>query len=200
MITLVNAAVWTKQTVQTDASQNNSILGQGLGSETQTPNYIWIKWKSDKGGESESVSCSVICLTLFNPMDSSLPGSSVHGILQARILERVAIPYSRGSSWPRNWILVTCIAGRFFAVWAQPLLALIEATHQKQSRSLIQVWFMQPVPRHITSNHTRPSCSNTVSLLGEDTGARRRENTHLLGHDPLGFFHATWDLLLMRWW
>ena len=42
------------------------------------------------------------------------PGSSVHGILQARILELVAIPFSRGSSWPRDWTPVSCIAGRFF--------------------------------------------------------------------------------------
>ena len=39
-----------------------------------------------------------LCLTLYNPMHYSLPGSSVHGILQARILEWVAIPFSRGSS------------------------------------------------------------------------------------------------------
>ena len=43
------------------------------------------------------------CLTLCNPMDCSPPGSSVHGILQARILEWVAIPFSRGSSQRRNW-------------------------------------------------------------------------------------------------
>ena len=42
------------------------------------------------------------CLTFYNPMDSNPPGSSVHGILQARILEWVAIPSSRGSSWPRD--------------------------------------------------------------------------------------------------
>ena len=42
------------------------------------------------------------CLTLCNPMDCSLPGSSVHGILQARILEWVASPSSKGSSWPRD--------------------------------------------------------------------------------------------------
>ena len=41
--------------------------------------------------------------TLCNPMDCSPPGSSVHGILQARILEWVAMPFSRGSSWPRDW-------------------------------------------------------------------------------------------------
>ena len=43
-----------------------------------------------------------LCLTLCGPMDCSLPGSSVHGILQARILEWVAIPFSRASSWPRS--------------------------------------------------------------------------------------------------
>ena len=51
-------------------------------------------------------------------MDCSLPGSSVHGILQARILELVAISSSRGSSQPRDWTWVSCIAGRFFANWA----------------------------------------------------------------------------------
>ena len=58
------------------------------------------------------------CPTLGSPMDCSPPGSSVHRILQARILEWVAIPFSRGSSRPRNWIGVSCIAGRYFTVWA----------------------------------------------------------------------------------
>ena len=48
---------------------------------------------------------------LCNPVDCSLPGSSVHGILQARILEWVAIPFSRGLSQPRDWTRVSCIAG-----------------------------------------------------------------------------------------
>ena len=46
-----------------------------------------------------------LCLTLFDPMDCSPPGSSVHGTLQAKILEWVAIPFSRGSSQPRDWTL-----------------------------------------------------------------------------------------------
>ena len=50
-------------------------------------------------------------------MDCSLPGSSVHGISQARILEWVAIPFSRGSSWPRDWNRISCISGRFFIIW-----------------------------------------------------------------------------------
>ena len=52
-----------------------------------------------------------------NPMACSPPGSSVHGILQARILEWVSIPFSRGSSWPRDWSWVSHIAGRFFTIW-----------------------------------------------------------------------------------
>ena len=50
-------------------------------------------------------------------MDCSLPGSSVHGILQPRILEWVAIPFSKGFSWPRDWTWVSCIVGRFFTTW-----------------------------------------------------------------------------------
>ena len=57
------------------------------------------------------------CLTLWDPMDCSLPGSSVHGILQARILDWVAIPFSKGSSQPRSRTQVSCTAGRFFIIW-----------------------------------------------------------------------------------
>ena len=55
---------------------------------------------------------------LCNPMDCSPPGSSVHRILQARILEPVAISFSRRSSWPRDRAWVSCIAGGFFTIWA----------------------------------------------------------------------------------
>ena len=58
------------------------------------------------------------CLTLCYPSDCSLPGSFVHGILQMRILECVAISFSRGSSWPRDWTWVSHIAGRLFNLWA----------------------------------------------------------------------------------
>ena len=59
-----------------------------------------------------------LCLTLCEPTDCSLPGSSVHGILQAIILEWVAIPSSRGSFWPMDQTWVSCVAGGFFAIWA----------------------------------------------------------------------------------
>ena len=58
-------------------------------------------------------------------MDYSLPGSSVHGILQARTLEWVAIPFSRGSSWLRHWTKVSCTAGSFFTIWAPSWCNLI---------------------------------------------------------------------------
>ena len=58
------------------------------------------------------------CPTLCDPMDCSLPGSSIHGIFQARVLEWVAISFSRGSSWPRDWTQVSRIAGRRFTIWA----------------------------------------------------------------------------------
>ena len=63
------------------------------------------------------------CRTPFHPVYCMMPASSVQGILQARILDWVAIPSSKGSSqressWPRDGIKVSCIAGRFFTIWA----------------------------------------------------------------------------------
>ena len=57
------------------------------------------------------------CLTLCDPMVCSPPGSSVHGIFQARILEWVAMPFSRESSQPRDQIQVSHTADRFFIIW-----------------------------------------------------------------------------------
>ena len=58
------------------------------------------------------------CPTLCDPVDCSLPGSSLHGILQARILEWVVISFSRGSSQPRDWTWVSHTAGRRLNLWA----------------------------------------------------------------------------------
>ena len=57
------------------------------------------------------------CPTLQDPVDYSPPGSSVHGIPQASILEWAASPFSRGSSLPRDQTRVSHIAGRFFTIW-----------------------------------------------------------------------------------
>ena len=58
-----------------------------------------------------------LCPALFNRMDCRPPGSSAHGILQARILEWAAMLSSRRSSWPRDWTWVSCITGGFFSIW-----------------------------------------------------------------------------------
>ena len=58
------------------------------------------------------------CLTLCDPMDYSLLCSSVHGIFQARILEWIAISFSRESSWPKDRTQVSHTVGRCFTVWA----------------------------------------------------------------------------------
>jgi len=62
--------------------------------------------------------CALSCPTLCDPMDNNPPGSSVHGLFQVKILEWVAIPFSRGFSQLRDWTQVFCIAGRFFTIWA----------------------------------------------------------------------------------
>ena len=68
------------------------------------------------------------CLTLCDPMDCSPPGSSLHGILQARVLESVAISFSRGSSRPRDRTQVSHIPGRRFNLWALRILGSLNST------------------------------------------------------------------------
>ena len=72
----------------------------------QEKNIISIKWKL------------LSHVWLCDPIDCSLPGSSVHGNLQVKILEWVALPFSRGFSQARDWTQVSHIAGRFFTIWA----------------------------------------------------------------------------------
>ena len=81
--------------------------------------------RSPGEGNDNSLQYCAVCMlgrlvmsNSCNPIDCSLPGFSVHGSLQARILEWVAISFSRGSSRPRNWTWVSCIASRLFTNWA----------------------------------------------------------------------------------
>ena len=83
------------------------------------------------------------CLILCDPMDCSTPGSSVHGILQARILEWSDISFSKGSSQPREWTWFSCIAGRFFTIWANPRLlkrTLKGGTWKRSPKKLLFNW------------------------------------------------------------
>ena len=79
------------------------------------PGQEWFQYLSYK---FMSVLVAQSCPTLCDPMDCSPPDSSVHGILQARILEWAAIPFSRRSSWSRDASRVSCTTGRFFIIWA----------------------------------------------------------------------------------
>ena len=72
-----------------------------------------------------------LCWTLRDAMDCSLPDSSVHGILQARIVEWVAIPFSRRSSWLRDQTQVSCFAGRFFTIRAREAPDIITTVSKK---------------------------------------------------------------------
>ena len=111
-----------------------------------------------------------------DPMDCSPTRSSVWGIFQARILEWVAISFSRGSSWPTNWTLVSCIASRFFIDWA---------TRESRDPTLLTTWSQSPVyplssvqfSRSVVSNslrphelqHTRPPCLSPTPGIHSDS-------------------------------
>ena len=69
------------------------------------------------------------CLTFCDFIDCRLPVFFVHGILQSRILEWIACPFSRGSSWPRDRTCVSHITGRFFTIWAIYTDAIHKSLH-----------------------------------------------------------------------
>ena len=115
-------------------------IGDGQGMAYCSP---WSHKESDTAErlnwtELSEVKVTQLHLTLCNPMDCSPSGCSVHGILRARILEWVAIPFSRGSSQPKGQTWVSCIAGRFFTVWAtwEGWTGSLPNSHVPQSLSL----------------------------------------------------------------
>ena len=88
-----------------------------------------------------NVTCAQLYLTLCNLMNCSLSGSSVCKILQARVLEWIAISFSRGSSWPRDWTCiswVSCIAGGFFTRWAIRVTSIEHNSLSSQQNSRVQ--------------------------------------------------------------
>ena len=114
------------------------------GSQSRTRLKDWTELNRGKDSLSSAVGQS--CPTFCNSVDYSLPGSSVHVILLARILEWVTIPFSSGSSWCRDWIQVFCIASRFFTIWArEALLYTVPKTLRNKSlyraeRNRLGVW------------------------------------------------------------
>ena len=81
--------------------------------------------------------------SLSHAMDCSLPGSSVHRILQAKIFVWVVISFSRGSSCPSSQTPVSCTAGRFFTIWATREAPCYVGAHQKQVAVLKCFWRME---------------------------------------------------------
>ena len=106
------------------------------------------------------------CPTLRNPMDCSPPGSSVHGILQARILEWVAYPFSGGSSRPRNPARVSCIAGRFFTTEPPhppsqilaPILDLLDTHSSAQTSKKLRPGFAGNFSHPFPMGNARSHC------------------------------------------
>ena len=101
------------------------------------------------------------CLTLYDAMDYSLPGS-VPRILQARLLEWVAIPFSRGPSPPGYWTQVCCTAGGFFTVWetreAHNPHFPSDCHLPKDRGSLFHIYFASSWAWHAVIWAPQPSC------------------------------------------
>ena len=107
---------WRKQ-LHIPFIYKNKYLGKNLIKKVKdlywkTPRHWWKKLKMKM-----KLLVTQSCPTLGDPMDHNPPAYSVHGILQARILEWVAIPFSRGSSHLRDETQVSCIARGFFTAW-----------------------------------------------------------------------------------
>ena len=129
-----------------------------------------------------------VCPTLCDPVDCSPPGSSVHGIFQARVLEWIAISFSRGSSWPRDWTQVSCTAGRYFSIWAtREALNKVRNIQFLSEKSACE-WVPEEIPKRprylqrrllaahsvpslrgsshaLFANHIRPNVSSTLHVL-----------------------------------
>ena len=126
-----------------------------------------------KKSEVKSLSRVPLFLT---PMDCSAPGSCIHGIFQARVLEWVAISYSRISSWPRYQIRVSHIAGRCFTIWA---------TKRKTSTSALlttpkplTVWITTNCENSSRDGNTRPrDLPPEKSFSGQEATVRTGHGT-----------------------
>ena len=157
------------------------------------------------------------CLTLCDPMGCTLPGSSVHGILQARILEWVAISFSRGSFQSVDQTQVSCTAGRFFTNWATregcpvgPHQTLVESIIKMQAEWVIvdrDGWVKKPGEERI--NYTWMSEVDQQSKMDSTGDSRvlssgnwesdfiinRRSNEFWRENDEFGFIAVTLKLV-----
>ena len=133
--------LWTQGRFSLDTESTSILLTNFPASKTVSnklqlfvrhPNHVILSSKSKQTKiymqhlskyKSES-EVAQLCPTLFDPMDCSLPGSSVHGIFQAIVLEWVALSFSRESSWLRDRTQFSRIVDRCFTVWASIMLLI----------------------------------------------------------------------------
>ena len=148
--------------------------------------------------------CAQSCLTFRDPMGCSPTGSSVHGIFQARILEWVAMSYSRGSSPPRDWnhiSWVSCIGRQILS----PLSYLGLNGHRKEMNTWLYLFwnvllFVETcsTPQNqtlITTHVCHPSCS--FHQLWWVSGCKLSSYI-LIVHQEYMLRHTVWSLLLMN--
>ena len=144
-----------------------------------------------------------------------LPGSSVHGILQARILEWVAITFSRGSSRPRDWTQVSHIAGRLFTIWTNrealklpfdsskknspnPLSFRRTLSPSEGSRWQLCSIFTAPQTEHIPADNSEYSVSSQL-WQGCSDGPPPKPQWPLLLSCPWGFWLPTSHIKVLMW-
>ena len=140
----------------------------------------WMECKLMKVLKESESEVAWSCLTLCNPVDCGPPGSSVHGILQARILEWVAISFSRGSFWPRVQTQVSHIASRCFTLWAT---SRVQTYFISSVQSLSRVWlFATP---WITARQASLSITNSQSSLRVTFIESGMPSSHLILGRPL---------------
>ena len=120
------------------------------------------------------------CQTLCDPIDCSPPGSFVRRILLARILEWVATSFSRGSSQPRDWTQVSCIAGGFFTIWAT------REAHRKAIFNLLLPSIFQGKSVFGILTALLLQCRETVCSFIDDSHIRRdlKGSSLRFGHAP----------------
>ena len=110
-------------------------------------------------------------------MDCSLSGSSVHGIFQARVLEWVAISFSRRSFWPRDWTQVSCTVERRFTVWAtreaqevaQLCLTLCNPMNCSLSGSSVHGIFWARILEWVAISRNKCNTGNVFGVWAEQT-------------------------------
>ena len=104
-----SSMLWEEQKKRSEIIMNYGSSQDAVKKWKKKKKWKWKKVKKRPSIKSDSLRPHGLC---------SPPGSSVHGILQARILEWIAIPFSRGSSWLRDLTWVSRVASRFFTIWA----------------------------------------------------------------------------------